>query len=95
MEGWCGGVGQAEFVEVMQVGDAEVEWGEEDKGAVRGGGGREEVQGDDGGAEEEFFGDGAGEVVPETLRGGEECRDGGEVGEVVVDEDVFVERAGE
>ena len=44
---------QRGFVEVVDVCDAEVEWGQEDE--VRERDAREEMDGDDGGAEDEFF----------------------------------------
>lgn len=50
-------MGDAKFVEVVQVGDAEVERGEEDD--LRGGEVGEEVEGDDAGAPDEFFAYGA------------------------------------
>jgi hypothetical protein len=50
-------VGELVLVEVVDVGDTEVEGGEEDD--VSGGGFGEEVEGDDGGAEDDFFGYGA------------------------------------
>jgi len=46
-------MGEAELVEVMHVGEAEDNWGEEDD--LGGSEGRAQGQGDGGGAEEEFF----------------------------------------
>ena len=88
-------VGQGEFVEVVDVRDAEVERGQED--CLRGGGDAgEEVEGDDEGAEDQLFGDGAGDVVPVADPAGERFEDelaALEVVEVVLDDDFLEERA--
>ena len=70
-------VGEGVFVEVVEVGDAEVEWCEE------GGGGRGEVGECDvdwcqDGAEDDLFGERAGDVVAVALRGVEGLGDGGD-----------------
>lgn len=74
-------VGEAEFIEVMDVRDAEVERGEE--GDVGGGEAGEEVEGDQHGAKEDFFCQGAGDVVPEADGGGEDGGEGVRAGEEV------------
>ena len=90
-------VRQCVFVEMMEVGDAEVAGGEE------GGGGRGEVgegdvdRGEDG-AEYDLFGERGGDVVAVALGGVEGLGDGGiEVvgveGDVAFDEDFLEERA--
>ena len=87
----CVGVGESEFVEVMDVGDAEVEGRDEDCGG--GGDVGEEVDGDEDRAEEDFFCDGASDEVAIADPGEEGCGGGGGVD--AFDEEALEEGAGE
>jgi hypothetical protein len=71
------GVSEAEFVEMVDVSDAEVEGC--DEGCRRRADFGEEVDGDEDGAEEDFFCDGAGDEVAVADPGEEGCRGGGGV----------------
>ena len=84
-------VGEGELVEVVDVGDGEVERG--DEGGGGGGDGGEEVQGHEDGAEEDLFGDGACDVVAVADPGEEGGGEGG--GGDAFDEQALEEGPGE
>jgi hypothetical protein len=84
-------MGEGKLVEVVDVGDAEVERGDESGGFWGDVG--QEVEGHQDGAEEDFFGDGPGDVVAVADPREQCCRGGGGID--AFDDEAFEERARE